>query len=767
MKKIYFHLRNNWQISALIIFVVVGFNLVYFFHDQVSFVSAQANCNNGAETMSLANTTFLKSYRLLVFTKINGAWPTKDGGYIVSGTTDPNIMFIPPDGFVAKLDKQGDVVWLKLLKTVNSGAGGNPRGDEDVQAIIELKDGGYLMASKVWGFIKAKDWSADDLELNKILFTKLDKKGNVVWNKSFTAFAEDAKNSLLETPDKGFLFYANILDLSPNKRGEDSDVYQDLPFASLKVLKFDQNGNLQWAKNIKNFSARDSDPYLISAPDGGYLIAGKLAETNPEKEAPYNFDTYPGLAKFDKDFNFEWAKSMEGTPLQMAAAVPKAGGGFEIGWKKMRQGAIVVRGLVRTQDNGYLVLGQWAGGSSLITDSLDLKSPGGHSYLIGFKFDSLGNLAWVKKMTLDFNDFSSPMIDFSLSLATDNKILLAGPFTWADADYQAKTQNVNDQIKAYKEKYGETEMLKEDDAKSKQSLQDWKKVQAIIKTTQDAFRSSVLMMKMDDNLNVSWAKVVNPQRGAINYVLKPTADSGAIIAGEYETTVVKSILLSSITYYKDGFLMKLDASGNIKDNKDWLTNYNGEIITELMTPYTVSNNLSAQTESYSVELIKRTPELSLYKKTKTTIFAPFQNPKTTLCPVSPVSFANDTPLQNSTSTSTVARTWPQINYEKAVPAELVNDKSRAVHNDLLPILNQLYNNQVKMTDNMDGAMLYYMFDRVITKDDLSVVKKNLEGLGYKTQDERLYELTMYKPGYWLIMTFSTNNLDKAFLKVTY
>ncbi|MBU4347829.1 hypothetical protein KKF23_04810, partial [Patescibacteria group bacterium] len=239
------------------------------------------------------------------------------------------------------------------------------------------------------------------------------------------------------------------------------------------------------------------------------------------------------------------------------------------------------------------------------------------------------------------------------------------------------------------------------------------------------------------------------------------------IAGEYETEVVQSVILSSITYYKDGFLMKLDASGNVKDNKNWIINYSGNIITELMTPYAVSNDLNAQAEPYSINLTDRKPEFSLYKNAKTAAYAPFASYKDLLPPVAPLVSAYDTPLQNSSGTSTAARTWPQINYEKSIPAELINDKSQTVHGELLPILNQLYNNQVKMTDNMDGAMLYYIFDRIITKDDITAVKNYLEGLGYKTQDEGLYELTTYKPGYFLILTFSTDNAYKAFLKITY
>ncbi|MDD2758325.1 MAG: hypothetical protein PHD72_03055 [Patescibacteria group bacterium] len=774
IKKVHHFVKRNWKVLGLAVLLVSCFSLAYFFYSHVPLASAESNCaltNDGTGTMPLPNTTFIKSYRLLVFTKVNGAWPTKDGGYIISGITDPNIMFVPPDGFVAKLDKQGAVQWLKFLKTTNSPGDGNRRGEEDVQSIIELKSGGYLMASKVWGFIKTAEWSAENTELNKIMFTRLDKNGRALWSKSFTAFVEDAKNSLLETADNGFLFYANTVDLAPDDRGEDSDVYQDMPFASLKVLKFDLNGNLQWSKNVKNFISRENDSYLISTPDGGYALAGNVAEPNSEKTPPYDYDSYPGLVKFDKDFNFAWAKSLEGTPLEMVAAVPKAGGGFELGHKQVRQGASLVKGLVRTPDNGYLVLGTGPSALSLVTNAQDiaaLKKSG----IIGFKFDSLGNLEWVKKMSLSFNDFTVSIINFSVALLADNKILFTAPLTWADDDYAAKFKQANAARDAYCVKYQISEEecqanIIENIEDSKQTESDWAKVHALFEIVQDSFRPGIFVMKTDQELNASWAKIVNPQRGATNYVAKATADNGAIVAGEYVTKVVKSVILDSKTYYKDGFLIKMDASGNVRNNNGWITNYNGEITTEMKTAYSVSNNLSVQTEPWTVELTKRQPEFSLYTKGKTYIYAPYLSAKTTPCPLAPTIITSGTPAQNSTGASTAPKTWPQINFEKASSVEPVNDKSRSIHNELLPILNQLYNNQVKLTDNMGGSMLSYAFDRVVIKDDMTAVKKHLEGLGYKTQDEGTYQLTMYKVGYFLNLTFSINNFSKGFLNVTY
>src|SRR3989338_1584911 len=147
MGKICLFLGNNWKILGTAIILAGCLSLGGYFYNITPFVNAQSSCDSGAEVVPVPNTTFIKSYRLLVFTKISGAWPTRDGGYVVSGATDPNIMFVPPDGFVAKLDKQGNIQWMKFLKTKNVRCCGtmmNPNGEEDVQSVIELKNGGYL-----------------------------------------------------------------------------------------------------------------------------------------------------------------------------------------------------------------------------------------------------------------------------------------------------------------------------------------------------------------------------------------------------------------------------------------------------------------------------------------------------------------------------------------------------------------------------------------------------------------------------------------------
>lgn len=720
---------------------------------------------NPACSLPIPNSTFIKSYRLLAITKINGAWPTKDGGYIVSGTTDPDIMFIPPDGFVSKLDAQGNTQWTKLLKTSNA-AGGNRKGDEDVQSVIELNGGGYLMASKVWGFIKAPEWNSDSAELNKILLTRLDKNGKQLWSNSFPAYVEDARNSLLETNDGGFIFHANITDLAPNERGEDSAVYYDLPYSTLKVIKFDVGGNIKWSKDINNFNSRGNDSYFVPTPDGGYAVAGNIGEPNPTKTPPYDYDAYPGLAKFDKDFNFQWAKSLEGIPLELASAVPKANGGYTLGSTKIRQAAGMVRGLVKTADDGFIVMAQLTA-MSLVTESVTLDSATPRSYLVAFKLGPAGSLEWTKRATITYNDFSGPMTDFSLVAAEGGKIVLAGGFSWANADYTAKMEASSAKQKWYTEKYGEMEMLKEDKQKTAESRADWKTVQATINAVTAARRDGVFVMETNQDMNIGWAKAMVPSRYATRHILKPTPDGGAVIAGEYETETVRKTMFSEKYYYVDGFVAKLDASGNAKDGKKWLSDFDKSILIETMTPYVVSNDLPIRTETYRLALTKRVPDFSLYSKTKTAAYAAYASSKTTLCPVAPDTTAVGIPSGGSGAGTGAAKTWPHINYERAVSVQTVNEKSATVNAELMPIVNKLFADQVKLTDNMGGAMLSYTFNREVTAADKSTVKNSLEALGYKIVADDEYQLTASKVGFFLILSFSINNTNKSFLTVTF
>ena len=730
--------------------------------------------------LHFANTTFAKSYRLLVFTRIKSAWQTKDGGYIISGMTDPNIVFVPPDGFVAKLNSSADIEWLKFLKTKNwpGNTPLSPTGDEDVQSIIELKNGGYLMVSKVGGFITEKEIMTADLELDKIMFTKLDKNGNMLWNKSFTAFVEDARNSLIETDDNGFLFYAPVVDPSPDNRGEDPDVYQDLPYASLKVFKFDKDGNLEWAKNIKNFISRKNDSYLIKSTNGGYAMVGNVWVKDIPQPVDFSFgisSSYPAIVKFDENFNLEWAKSLESIPLSLSMPIKKSDDSFELQPIEGHMKATNVEGLIQTKDNGYLVLGSRVLGDSLVSDSSSIQSqdwPYGPEIYLGLKFDAFGNLEWVKKITMSVNDWSYWATDFSLISTNDNNLIMAGPITWADEGYREKIKIIEDLKKSYTDKYGEVEELKDEKDKTQESREDWKKIQEAVKEMNDLSRHGIFMMKMDENLNIIWDKVAMPHRGVINYVLKATSDNGAIIGGEYETNVTQSIISNSITYYIDGLLIKIDASGNVKNNNGWLIDYNGKIITEIMTPYVISNDLNLQIDPYQIVLTNRQPEFSPYKQYKITTLASLSSSKSTPYPVTPKVEIYNSPLQNTTSVSSGKRNSIEINFERAIPVEPINDKSRVIHNELLPILEQLfanefYNPPVKMTDNMAGTMLEYVFPRQVTAEDKIAVKNYLEELGYKTQDETNYQLTMYKPGYFLTLTFSINNVNKGFLEVTY
>ena len=109
----------------------------------------------------------------------------------------------------------------------------------------------------------------------------------------------------------------------------DSDVYQDMPFASLKVLKFDQTAIL-WSRILK-ILFRKNDSYLTQTSDGGYALAG-IYETNRKKLA-IQFDL-PGLANLIKILIFNGQKAWKARLWIWRNGYSKSRRWFEMGWKK-------------------------------------------------------------------------------------------------------------------------------------------------------------------------------------------------------------------------------------------------------------------------------------------------------------------------------------------------------------------------------------------------------------------------------------------------
>ncbi|TKK65545.1 T9SS type A sorting domain-containing protein [Ilyomonas limi] len=215
--------------------------------------------------------------------------PTTDSGYILagwsispaSGDKTENPKGNGGDYWVVKVDKHGNIQWNKTI-------GGSE--DDDAQAILQTGDGGYLVAgismSGISGNKTGKNINGGPLLWNTydIWLVKLDKDGNIQWDKTIGGTADEGmiyhiytpqqgsnrrKLACRQAPDGGFVIATSSNSNKSANKTENS--YGGSP--DYWVLKTDAQGNVLWDKTIGG-SGEDYVSALDIADDGSILVGG-------------------------------------------------------------------------------------------------------------------------------------------------------------------------------------------------------------------------------------------------------------------------------------------------------------------------------------------------------------------------------------------------------------------------------------------------------------------------------------------------------------
>ena len=147
------------------------------------------------------------------------------------------------DVCVVKIDRRGYLVWNKTF--------GGSENDE-ARSIIQTDDGGYAVA----GFTVSSEDTGD----RDVWVIKLDKEGNKIWDKTFGGTSEDWANSLIQTKDRGYMVVGWTSSIGAGK----TDVW---------IVKLNKNGDLLWDKTFGG-SENDEAHSIVQTEDGGYAVAG-------------------------------------------------------------------------------------------------------------------------------------------------------------------------------------------------------------------------------------------------------------------------------------------------------------------------------------------------------------------------------------------------------------------------------------------------------------------------------------------------------------
>ncbi len=223
---------------------------------------------------------------------------TRDGGYIVIGTTSSNDGNVignhgSEDVWVVKLDASGTIQWQRCL-----GGPGNDTG----RSVQQTPDGGYIIAadtSSVEGDIMGNHGRSD------IWVIKLDASGNVQWRRCYGGANDDTAGNIQVTSDGGYILIGTT-------NSSDGDMSDNHGGSDMWVARLDAAGHIQWQRSLGG-SGTDNGFSVIQMRDGGYLLAGQTSSTNDDVSGETGSNVPDGwLVKLDASGQTRWQRVLSG-----------------------------------------------------------------------------------------------------------------------------------------------------------------------------------------------------------------------------------------------------------------------------------------------------------------------------------------------------------------------------------------------------------------------------------------------------------------------
>ncbi len=203
-------------------------------------------------------------------------------------------------------------------------------GSEVVTSILATPDGGFIVVGHT------DSWGAGNQD---ILVFRIDKNGNIKWQKTFGGSGYDWASDAVVTSEGDIIIAGHTNSFGANGY---SDVW---------VLKLDGNGNVKWQKTYGG-SNNDWAESVAIAENGDVIVAGETYSFGADGLGVW-------ILRLDENGNIKWQKVYENEKIHHISAV-----------KVTPDGDIVVVGGIRNSDT-----------------KMDL---------LIIKLDEYGNIKWVK-----------------------------------------------------------------------------------------------------------------------------------------------------------------------------------------------------------------------------------------------------------------------------------------------------------------------------------------------------------------------------------
>lgn len=224
----------------------------------------------------------------------NSIQQTKDKGYIISGYTNsyraPNESGLTTEKlYVVKLDAVGNIDWTLW----GTSSGENSR----LLDIKETKDGSFI------GVGRASSGTTGSNSMD-IYMIKINRNGNLVWQKWLGGIGLDIASGLTLTNDDGFVITGTTNSFGSNG----SDLY---------IVKLDSLAEMQWSLVI-NDTLNELGYSITPTSDGSYVIVGAKEVLSTDSTA-VNYDVL--AMKVNDTGGIVWSATIGGSGDDIAYSV--------------------------------------------------------------------------------------------------------------------------------------------------------------------------------------------------------------------------------------------------------------------------------------------------------------------------------------------------------------------------------------------------------------------------------------------------------------
>jgi hypothetical protein len=301
------------------------------------------------------NKTFLEGWGTELRYAINLA-----DGYLLVG----NEFFASGEvrGYVARIDNQGDLQWMKILGEDATGKLFSGIAANDGFVVFGLSSQSIGGGSSVWA-------------------VKFDVTGNMIWSRTYGLSVDSAARSGLLTQDGDYLVAGY----------SDSNGDGNYDFC---LLKLNGNGDILWNNTYGGEGSQKA--YSITKADVGYVIVGDIQLPNRATDA--------WVLKVDIAGNVLWNKSVSGKDADSAAYVTtsKDGGYLVAGFTFSFGAGNRDFWLFKISDSGE-VLWSYTQGDKGFQEAYNVIDAGNNSYVMVGWTDPIGQPALIGKATYDFS----------------------------------------------------------------------------------------------------------------------------------------------------------------------------------------------------------------------------------------------------------------------------------------------------------------------------------------------------------------------------